>query len=475
MSDELPQGWEFALLREIAGINPRHPKGLNDAMPVTFVPMAALSVSKPDFQFTEERPLGEVRKGFTHFAECDVLFAKITPCMENGKGAVARGLRNKLGCGTTELHVVRPLADISPEYIYRFLAQDRVRRAAKENFTGTAGQARVPTSFIEQLEMPLAPLAEQRRIVAKLEKLLGRVDACQQRLAKIPVLLKRFRQAVLAAACSGRLTADWREDAAPKDLISPQPANPDEICEVEETLEAAEPWRWLPLQALCDPDRSICYGVIKLGVEVPDGIPCLRTSDVKPLLIDTMDVKRIAPAISDEYRRTLLCGSEILVNVRGTLGGVAVVPDSLRGWNISREVALVPVKSVIPKFIAFWIASLPCQNWLTGVAKGVAYTGINIADLKLLPVAFPSLPEQLEIVRRVEGLFALADEIEARLGAAQRQVDALTPSLLARAFAGRLVPQDPNDEPASALLERIRCERPQQADAARKPKAVRRR
>ncbi|MEO7676950.1 MAG: restriction endonuclease subunit S, partial [Verrucomicrobiota bacterium] len=193
-------------------MNPRHPKRLDDSLPISFAQMAMLSETKPEFDSLEERKLGEVRKGFTHFAEGDVLFAKITPCMENGKGAVARGLRNNLGCGTTELHVIRPLADISPEYIYRFLAQDRVRRAAMENFTGTAGQARVPTSFIEELELPLAPLAEQRRIVAKLEKLLGKVDACQQRLAKIPVLLKRFRQSVLAAGCSGRLTADWREE-----------------------------------------------------------------------------------------------------------------------------------------------------------------------------------------------------------------------------------------------------------------------
>src|SRR5688572_2365870 len=212
MSDKLPQGWANTRLSQSAMINPRHPKGLDDTIPVTFVPMAGLSETKPQFEFTEERPLGKVRKGFTHFAEGDVLFAKITPCMENGKGAVARGLRNKLGCGTTELHVVRPLADISSEYIYRFLAQPKIRRAAKENFTGTAGQARVPTSFIEELELPLAPLGEQQRIVAKLETLLGKVDACQQRLAKIPVLLKRFRQSVLAAASSGRLTADWREE-----------------------------------------------------------------------------------------------------------------------------------------------------------------------------------------------------------------------------------------------------------------------
>src|SRR5512141_3010084 len=121
MTDDLPKGWTTARLSEIAQINPRHPKALDVALPVTFVPMARLSELKPSFTYTEERPLGAVRKGFTHFAEGDVLFAKITPCMENGKGAVARGLRNKLGCGTTELHVIRPLGGISPEYIYRFL------------------------------------------------------------------------------------------------------------------------------------------------------------------------------------------------------------------------------------------------------------------------------------------------------------------------------------------------------------------
>ena len=163
----------MAPLGEIAEINPRHPKGLDDSMPISFARMTALSESKPEFEPLEERPLGEVRKGFTHFAERDVLFAKITPCMENGKGAVARGLRNKLGCGTTEPHVIRPLGGSNPEFIYRFLAQDRVRCAAKENFTGTAGQARVPTSFIEELELPLAPLPEQQEIVRRVEGLFA--------------------------------------------------------------------------------------------------------------------------------------------------------------------------------------------------------------------------------------------------------------------------------------------------------------
>jgi type I restriction enzyme, S subunit len=267
MSKELPKGWAMSQLAEIAELNPRHPKGLNDSLPVSFARMPALSESKPEFNFLEEKTLGEVRKGFTHFAEGDVLFAKITPCMENGKGAVARQLRNGIGCGTTELHVIRSLAGISPEYIYRFLAQEKVRRDAKDNFTGSAGQARVPTSFIENLELPIAPLAEQQRIVAKLEALLSRTDSCRARLETIPAILKRFRQSVLAAACSGKLTADWRESDVFED-------------------ELPFGWKWAPIESLL-PKGGIFDGPfgsnLKSGDYTNSGVRVVRLENIGQL------------------------------------------------------------------------------------------------------------------------------------------------------------------------------------------------
>jgi type I restriction enzyme S subunit len=145
--------------------------------------------------------------------------------------------------------------------------------------------------------------------------------------------------------------------------------------------------------------------------------------------------------------------------VRGTLGGVAVVPKSMRGWNVSREVAVVPLIDVVPQFVANWVATQTSQNWLLGVAKGVAYTGINLEDLRLLPVPIPPLSEQQEIVRRVEKLFAFADQIESRLKQAQAHVDRLTQSILAKAFRGELVPQNSSDAPASVLLDQLRAER----------------
>jgi type I restriction enzyme S subunit len=120
----------------------------------------------------------------------------------------------------------------------------------------------------------------------------------------------------------------------------------------------------------------------------------------------------------------------------------------------------VPVdrSALLPQFLAFFIGAESSQAWLTGVQKGVAYTGINIEDLRQLPVGIPSLPEQQEIVRRVEALFAFADRIEARLATARKTVERLTPATLAKAFRGELVPQDPNDEPAAALLERLHAQ-----------------
>jgi len=147
-ASELPEGWAPSRIDAIANMNPRHSNKLDDLQLVTFLPMPAIRESSPDFDRTTERPLADVRKGYTHFADGDVLFAKITPCMENGKGTVATGLKNGLGCGSTELHVIRPLGAVDPHYVYRFLQQESVRKDAAEKFTGSAGQLRVPSSFI---------------------------------------------------------------------------------------------------------------------------------------------------------------------------------------------------------------------------------------------------------------------------------------------------------------------------------------
>jgi type I restriction enzyme S subunit len=160
----------------------------------------------------ETRFLEEVWKGYTHFQDNDVIFAKITPCMENGKIAFAKGLRNGLACGSTEFHVLRSLGVVLPEYLWRFIHQLDFRKEAERHMTGAVGQRRVPVQFLKETTIPLPPLNEQRRIVTKLDSLFAHSRRAREELARVSGLCDRYRKAVLAAACSGHLTADWREE-----------------------------------------------------------------------------------------------------------------------------------------------------------------------------------------------------------------------------------------------------------------------
>jgi type I restriction enzyme S subunit len=402
--------------------------------------------------------------------------------MENGKGAVARGLRNRLGCGTTELHVIRPRGGISPDYLYRFLAQSTVRRAAKDHSTGTAGQARVPTAFIEELEVPLAPLPEQRRIVAKLETLLGKVDACKARLAKIPVLLKRFRQAVLAAACSGRLTEDWREEnpgveqaialveeiKTARGVAEGRPGSESRFVEIlaesdQPDVAVPEGWIWVRFGSV--------LGELRNGVPLrpnmePPGTPILRISAARPGSVDLSDVRympdgeEFLPLYSlrdDDLLFTRYNGSIELLGVCGLVRGLGartvLYPDKLMRVRFDH-------RFVLPTYTEVFFQSAAVHERVVAKAKSSAgQNGVSGSDIKAQPFALPPLAEQQEIVRRVDALFAVADQLQARFERGRQQVEKLTPSILARAFRGELVPQDPEDEPAAKLLERVYAKR----------------
>jgi len=464
MSDELPQGWVEAAVEEIAEINPRHPSNLDDSLPVTFIPMPAVSEGSWALKFKEERILKDVRKGYTHFTDGDVLFAKITPCMENGKGAVATELKNGLGCGSTEFHVLRLYGGIEPKLIYFFLKQNSFRKDAARNFTGTAGQLRVPVSFIRETRIPLAPLPEQRRIVAKLEILSAKMDACQKRLAKIPVLLKRFRQSVLTGACSGKLTEDWREQYPNvrtsieiiNSLKTPTPVPYDDVFEKSKNIELPKSWSWIQLGKLGQ--------VIGGGTPSKDNpkywngnIPWISPKDMKYFRIHNSYDHITELALEHSTIKIIPRGS-ILFVVRGMILSHTLptaIIDNVATINQDMK-ALVPEKSDMSEYLAF-VSKYISPSVLFEVKESTHGTKrLESSILKNWAIPIPPIPEQQEIVRRVKALFVLADQIEARYAKAKMFVDKLTQSILAKAFRGELARQDPNDEPASVLMERIK-------------------
>lgn len=316
----------------------------------------------------------------------------------------------------------------------------------------------------------LPPVNEQHRIVAKLEKLLAKVDACKQRLDKIPTILNRFRQSVLAAACSGRLTADWREqnsdiESAEELILSLQTPYPEthlDIFKDSSINEIPNSWIWIPLGKL-----GKLTGGGTPSKSNPDywngDIPWISAKDMKcDRVYDSID-HITEEAIEKSSTRKIDRGS-ILFVVRGMiLRHTFPVAITDRIITVNQDIkTLIPEKPEMSEYLFVAVKSI-AQNILFSTKEATHGTKrIETPILQNWAIPIPPLEEQQEIVHQVEKLFKKADAIEQRYQKAKEYVDKLTQSILAKAFRGELVPQDPNDEPASVLLERIREERAKQ-------------
>ncbi len=460
MSD-LPHGWTHATIEQLAGAQGLTTDGdwieTKDQDPTGGVRLIQLAdIGDGEFRDRSARfvTMETARRlNCTFLEKDDLLIARMPDPL--GRACIFPDV-GQPAITAVDVFVWRPSPD-GPlaRWLMHFVNSSEVRIKMAGQAGGTTRQ-RIAGGRVKQLEIPVPPLPEQQRIVEKIDSLSTKSKRVRDQLYHVPRLVEKYKQSILAEAFRGDLTADWRGTNA---------------------CNTRPEWNRRQLVNTCDPLRPITYGVIKLGSETPNGVPCLRTSNVRWLRVDTDGMKRISPKLSSEYARTILRGGEVLVNVRGTLGGVAVATPSMKGWNTSREVAVVPVDTTIvePYYVAYWIGADASQQWLNRVVKGVAYTGINLEDLRQLPIDYPSLDEQKEIICRIETAFASINHLALEATNARKLIDHLNQAVLAKAFQGKLVPQDPSDEPASALLERIRAERASASEKSRRRKPARER
>ena len=398
--DGLPEGWELVTLPDVANINP--PKPSADALPldapITFVPMPAVDADQGVITKPESRPFGKVRKGYTSFREGDVIMAKITPCMENGKAAIARGLQNGFGFGSTEFHVFRSNGAISADFLYHFIRRESFRKTAEHEMTGSVGQKRVPLSFLESVEIPLPPLAEQKRIVAKIEQLLARVNATRARLVKVPAILKRFRQTVLAAACSGRLTEDWRN-----------------IHGVD-----AE-WRTISLEEVA---AEFSYG--SSAKSSPSGtMPVLRMGNIQDGRLDWDNL--VFTSDPEEIEKYRLLPGDVLFNRTNSpelVGKTAVYKGERPAIYAGYLIRVRCGEDLLPDYLNYCLNSPMGRDFCWRVkTDAVSQSNINAKKLAAFEFQLPAIEEQTEIARRVETLFRLADTIEKRIAAGARMAE----------------------------------------------------
>jgi type I restriction enzyme S subunit len=316
------------------------------------------------------------------------------------------------------------------EYFWRSKSQ-----AIQSMGTGTTVKG-IRLEDIRSLEVPLAPVAEQKRIADKLDTVLTRVDAVNTRLARVAPLLKRFRQSVLAAATSGRLTEDWRE--------------------IRETA----PWTDKRIEDVA----KVFLGRQRSPVnhEGPFMRRYVRAANVTWSGWDLSDVKEMN-FDADDFERYRLQKNDILLNEGSgsadEVGKPAIWNEEIPDCCFQNTLICVRPETVDAKFMFLVLLHAALTKRFVDSTRGVNIHHIGKQNMARFPVAVPNADEQTEIVRRVETLFAFADRLEARLAQAQTAATRLTPALLAKAFRGELVPQDPNDEPAAELLRRLQAER----------------
>lgn len=409
-------------------------------------------------------PRFEIRSG-------DLLFSRANTIKYVGAVVQVGETRPRLLLSDKSLRLV-PYHEVSPRWLLYYLRSQRARRHLESLATGTSDSMRnISQPSLRSLIVPLAPLREQKQIIAAIEEQSSLLDAGVAALERVRKNLKRFRAAMVQAAVTGRLvphsdeSADYIIDQISAERhgtwkdgtnkLYREPVKPATF-----PLSVPEHWRIASLEAITDASRVICYGILMPKENVKEGIPYVRVKDMKDWTIDVDGLNRTSPEIAAKYARASLQTGDLLLAIRGSYGRVAIIPPELNGGNITQDSARIACLPAIDhRYLLYYLGGSVANRYYAQVARGVAVKGVNIGDLKSMPVPIPPRKEQEAIADEIERQFTILNSAEAIVQMQIRHSQSLRSSILEAAFSGKLAPQDPDDESASVLIERIAAER----------------
>lgn len=474
---KLPQHWVWTSLVSIGEISPKNEADNN--LDVSFIPMRGVSQLHLGALIPEQKKWGKIKKGYTQFANGDVVIAKITPCFENGKSAVIGGLLNSIGAGTTELHVVRPLPGVNPKYIYVFLRSPYFMVEGELNMTGTAGQKRLTSDYFASRAFPLPPLAEQNRIVEKVNELMDLCNKLEEQQLQKRQLQNQLRQsafqAVAIATSPFELKLHWlrlQENfdqlfSAPEDVtdfkgllldlaVNGKMLSPEQYTKgstgntVLDQIECSRvKWSENSFDQELKEAKTMLTKLKKQNVEYPkdelpehwqwatllqiskviidcdhktpvytnNGTHLIRTTDIRNGRMTLTNTKKIShDGYIQRSRRLVPTSGDIFFTREAPMGEAAIVPEN-EIVSLGQRLMLVRLfeEKYDVNFLIYVIRSPSFQKRLKENAVGMTVKHINVGKVEDLFVPVPPKQEQKRIVSTLNDFFDLCEKLEQQL------------------------------------------------------------
>ena len=423
----IPENWKWVRLGEIVLINPRNK--IDDDIEVSFIPMNLIEAGYKNKYCYEKRLWKNVKSSFTHIKKGDLGIAKITPCFQNRKSAIFDDLINEYGAGTTEINIIRKIIkNFSMKYLLWFVKTEYFINGGVKSFTGTAGQQRINKDYLKMVLIPLPPLAEQKRIVEKLDNVLANIDELKANEEKLSILQKNFpdklKKSILQSAIQGKLTEQLATDDNVEDLlqaikeekellikekkIKKQKPLP-EITEEEIPFAIPENWKWVRLGEIVSILGDGLHGT-PIYDESGEYYFINGNNLLEEKIIIKSTTKKVSQIEYEKYKKNLNKDT-MLVSINGTIGNVAFYDNEkvMLGKSVCYFNLL---KNVNKKYLKYIFYSVYFIKYVNKMATGSTIKNLSLKAMNLFIIPLPPLAEQKRIVEKLDKLLADIEELK---------------------------------------------------------------